>query len=115
MSGPSEAALDDIRRRLDQLHSEVQVVAAYGRATLAAIAGLSDEARRAAADALAEEAAGLGLSGEAGAQADLFAASADVEGAGTPDARLARRLEQALVEQAIGLDETFGERKRRFG
>lgn len=115
MSGPSEAALDDICRRLDQLHSEIQILAAHGRATLAAVAGLSPDTRRAVADALAEEAAGFGLSGAVEVQADLFEASAKVEGAGAPETRMARRLELALVEQAAALDEDEAERMRRFG
>ncbi len=115
MNESSEAALDDIRRRLDQLHSDVQVMTAYGRVAVAALADLSADSRRAVAGALAEEAAALGLSGDAGAQADLFAASAGVDGAGAPEARLARRLERALVEQAAALGEDGEPPLRRFG
>lgn len=105
MSGPCEAALDDIRRRLDQLHTDVQMMTALGRATLSAVATLSDEARKAAAAALAEEAARQGFEGEAEFQAALFEASAVIEGAASAEARLARRLERALIERAAELEE----------
>jgi len=115
MSGPSQAALDDIRRRLDQLHADVQMMTAYGRATLSAVATLSEEARKAVAAALAEEAAGQAFAGDGALQADLFEASATIEGAASAEARLARRLEIALVEHAAELADEEETGLRGFG
>lgn len=113
MNGPSEAALDDIRRRLDELQREAQRASALGRATLSALAVLSDETRQAVEAALRQEADGLSRQVADPAQHDLFDAFCELQALATPEGRLARDLEQALIDQAAGLDAAPVELPRR--
>jgi hypothetical protein len=104
MNGPPEAALDDIRRRLDELHHEAQRASALGRATLSALAVLSVETRQAVEEALRHEADALRQQAPDPMQHDLFDAFSGLQALATPHERLARDLEQALIDRAAGLD-----------
>ncbi|MDP1618981.1 hypothetical protein [Phenylobacterium sp.] len=104
MNGPPEAALDDIRRRLDELQREARRASALGRATLSALAVLSDETRQAVEDAVRQEAEAMRREASGPMQEDLFEAFCELQALATPEGRLARDLEQALIDRAAGLD-----------
>ncbi|GEM_PF-1920171 len=113
MNGPPEAALDDIRRRLDELQHEAQRASALGRATLSALAVLSAETRQAVEAALRQEADVLRRQAADPMQDDLFDAFCELQALATPEGRLARGLEQALIDRAAGLDVAPMEPPRR--
>lgn len=101
MGGPPEAGLDDLRRQLVELQSDVRRMTAYGRAMATAIATLSPAAHTALTQALGRE--DLPLEDEA--QADLFERSGRVQALGRAEAALAQDLERALVARAADLDD----------
>lgn len=101
MGGPPEAGLDDLRRQLVDLQSEVRRLTAYGRAVATAVATLSPAAQTALVQALGHEA--LPLADDT--QGDLFDRPARLQALGRSDAALARDLERALVAHAADLDE----------
>ncbi|MDP3490027.1 MAG: hypothetical protein Q8R71_07810 [Phenylobacterium sp.] len=113
MRGPPEAGLDDLRRQLTQLQSDVERLTAYGRAVASAVATLSPSAHTALARALGPEE--LGLKDER--QSDLFDQAGRVQALGRSESALARDLERALVARAADLDgdEPQDERQRVSG
>ena len=98
------SALDDIRRRLDELQHEAQRASALGRATLSALAVLSAQTRQAVEEGLRQEADALRRQVDDPMQHDLFEAFCELQALATPEGRLARDLEQALIDRAAGLD-----------
>jgi len=100
MGGPPEAGLDDLRRQLVELQSEVRQMTAYGRAMATAIATLSPAAHTVLTQALGREALPL----ECDPQGDLFERSGRVQALGRSEAALAQDLERALVARAADLD-----------
>lgn len=110
MDGPPEAGLDDLRRQLVELQSDVRRLTAYGRAVASAVATLSPAAHTALVQALGRD--DLPLDDDA--QGDLFESSGRVQALGRSEAALARDLERALVAHAAVLDEDeAGEQGRR--
>lgn len=101
MDGPPEAGLDDLRRQLVELQSEVRRLTAYGRAVASAVATLSPAAHTALVEALGQEDAPV----DDVAQGDLFERARRIQALGRSEAALARDLERALVAHAAGLEE----------
>ncbi|MDP1643353.1 MAG: hypothetical protein Q8L59_14355 [Phenylobacterium sp.] len=101
MGGPPEAGLDDLRRQLVELQSDVKRLTAYGRAVATAVATLSPAAQSALVQALGRDELPFGDD----AQGDLFESSGRVQALGRSEAALARDLERALVAHAAELDE----------
>jgi len=108
MGGPPEAGLDDLRRQLVDLQSDVRRLTAYGRAVATAVATLSPAAHTARIQALGR--ADLPL--DEAVQGDLFERSARVQALVRSDAALARDLERALVAHAADLDQDEPEDRR---
>ncbi|MGQ3016152.1 hypothetical protein [Phenylobacterium sp.] len=110
MSRPPEAGLDDLRRQLVELQSDVRRLTVYGRAVATAVATLSPAAQTALVQALGRD----DLPFDNDAQGDLFESSGRVQALGRSEAALARDLERALVAHAADLDEDdAGDRDRR--
>lgn len=110
MRDPTEAALDDLRLRLESLQRDVERLEAYGRATLGVLSSLSPEACRdlRLALKLADEAAGSTCE-----QADLSDRPLWAQALATPQGDLALALQQALVEAAEDLDRKAASPQRR--
>lgn len=101
MGGPPEAGLDDLRRQLVDLQSDVRRLTAYGRAVATAVATLSPAAHTALIQALGREDLPL----DDAVQGELFERSGRVQALVRSDAAaLARDLERALVAHAADLD-----------
>lgn len=100
MGGPPEAGLDDLRRQLVDLQSDVRRLTAYGRAVATAVATLSPAAHTALVQALGREDLPL----DDAVQGELFERSGRVQALVRSDAALARDLERALVAHAADLD-----------
>jgi len=100
MGGPPEAGLDDLRRQLVDLQSEVRRLTAYGRAVATAVATLSPAAHTALVQALGRDELPL----EDEVQGELFERSGRIQALVRSDAALARDLERALVAHAADLD-----------